>query len=85
MKFTPVWSGPRVTVLADGVKCYRKYAIARDLRGRQIVAETLEWVLSREASQLFSFESICKPAADPASSPDFEEFEDQDHSLPYTD
>jgi hypothetical protein len=48
-----------LAVLADGVKCYRKYAFARDLRGRQIFAETLEWVLSREGGQLFSFESIC--------------------------
>jgi len=48
-----------LAVLADGVNCYRKYAFAHDPEGRQIFAETLEWVISRDAGQLFSFESIC--------------------------
>jgi hypothetical protein len=48
-----------LAVLADGVNCYRKYAFAHDPEGRQVFAETLEWVTSREGGHLFSFEGIC--------------------------
>ena len=48
-----------LAVLADGVKCYKRYAFAHDPQRRQIFAETLEWVISSDSGQLFSFETIC--------------------------
>src|SRR5205807_2678357 len=48
-----------LAVLEDAVDCYQKYAHARDLRGRQLFEESLDWVQSPDRTWLFSFENIC--------------------------
>ena len=48
-----------LAVLEDAVDCYQKYAHARDLRGRQMFEESLDWVQSADRTWLFSFENIC--------------------------
>lgn len=48
-----------LAVLEDAVDCFKKYAYARDPRGRQMYDEAREWVASTDRTWLFSFENIC--------------------------
>jgi len=48
-----------IAVLEDAVDVYRKQAGASDGRGLQLFREAEEWIESRDASWLFSFENIC--------------------------
>ena len=48
-----------VAVVEDAVDIFRKWAGARDRRGRALFRETEEWFESRDHSWVFAFESIC--------------------------
>jgi hypothetical protein len=48
-----------IAILEDAVGIYRKHAGAHDARGRELFAETEEWIESPDGSWIFSFESIC--------------------------
>ncbi len=49
-----------LAVLQDALECYRKYAFARDSRGRQIFSEAREWIFSSDQRWWYSFENICE-------------------------
>jgi hypothetical protein len=48
-----------LAVLEDAVDCYKKYAFAKDPRGRQMFDEAQDWTASSDRTWLFSFENIC--------------------------
>mgnify|MGYP002150125217 CR=1 FL=1 len=50
----------KVAVLEDAIDCFQKYAHTSDLRGRQLFAESYEWIMSPDKRWLFSFENICQ-------------------------
>ena len=49
-----------LAVLEDAIDCFQKYAHTSDLRGRQLFAESYEWIMSPDKRWLFSFENICQ-------------------------
>ncbi|HZR84789.1 MAG TPA: hypothetical protein VFD92_27085 [Candidatus Binatia bacterium] len=49
-----------LAVLEDAIDCYQKYAHTNDLRGRQLFAESVDWIMSPDKRWLFSFENICQ-------------------------
>ena len=49
-----------LAVLEDAIDCYQKYAHTDDLRGRQLFAESYDWIMSPDKRWLFSFENICQ-------------------------
>jgi hypothetical protein len=49
-----------LAVLEDAIDCYQKYAHTNDLRGRQLFAESYDWIMSPDKRWLFSFENICQ-------------------------
>jgi hypothetical protein len=49
-----------LAVLEDAVKCYLKYAPAKDRRGKQHFREAEEWIFQRGSDWLFSFENVCE-------------------------
>ena len=49
-----------LAVLEDAIDCYQKYANTSDLRGRQLFAESQDWIMSPDKRWLFSFENICQ-------------------------
>lgn len=49
-----------LAVLEDAIDCFQKHAHATDLRGKQLFAESWEWIMSPDRRWLFSFENICQ-------------------------
>ena len=49
-----------LAVLEDAIDCYQKYAHTNDQRGRQLFAESYDWIMSPDRRWLFSFENICQ-------------------------
>jgi hypothetical protein len=49
-----------LAVLEDAIDCFQKHAHASDLRGKQLFAESWEWIMSPDRRWLFSFENICQ-------------------------
>ncbi|MFQ5479229.1 MAG: hypothetical protein ACE5E4_11505 [Candidatus Binatia bacterium] len=49
-----------LAVLHDAMDRYRRFALARDPRGRSEFIEAYQWVKSRDRNWLFSFENICE-------------------------
>ena len=49
-----------LAVLQDAVSCFQKYLSARDQKGKALFREIEEWILERDSSRIFSFESICE-------------------------
>ncbi|MDZ7378719.1 MAG: hypothetical protein ONB06_05160 [candidate division KSB1 bacterium] len=49
-----------LAVLQDALECYRKYAFARDNRGRQMFLEARDWIFSSDQRWWYSFENICE-------------------------
>ncbi|MDG2308090.1 MAG: hypothetical protein P8R42_26235 [Candidatus Binatia bacterium] len=49
-----------LAVLEDAIDCFQKYAHTNDLRGKQLFAESYEWIMSPDTRWLFSFENICQ-------------------------
>lgn len=49
-----------LAVLEDAIDCFQKYAHTNDLRGKQLFAESYEWIMSADKRWLFSFENICQ-------------------------
>ena len=49
-----------LAVLEDAIDCFQKYAHTNDLRGKQLFAESYEWIMSPDKRWLFSFENICQ-------------------------
>ncbi|GIW44770.1 MAG: hypothetical protein KatS3mg077_2052 [Candidatus Binatia bacterium] len=49
-----------LAVLQDALECFRKYAFARDSRGRQMFIEAKDWIFSRDQHWWYSFENICE-------------------------
>lgn len=52
--------GLMLAVLEDAIACLRKYAHARDKRGRAQFREAEDWILERESDWIFSFANICE-------------------------
>ena len=49
-----------LAVLEDAIDCFQKYAHTEDSRGKQLFAESYEWIMSPDKAWLFSFENICQ-------------------------
>ncbi|MCX8071201.1 MAG: hypothetical protein N3C12_01935 [Candidatus Binatia bacterium] len=49
-----------LAVLQDALECYRKYAFARDNRGRQMFLEARDWIFNQDRQWWYSFENICE-------------------------
>lgn len=52
--------GLMLAILEDAIKCYVKYASAKDRRGRRQFQEAEEWIFQQGSDWLFSFENICE-------------------------
>lgn len=48
-----------IAVLEDAVSCCRKYANAKDPRGRELFNEAWEWIISEDRAWILSFLNIC--------------------------
>jgi len=48
-----------LAILEDAISCCRRYARARDSRGRRLFADAAAWLASDDRSFVFSFRSIC--------------------------
>jgi hypothetical protein len=48
-----------LAVLEDGVQCFQDNIGATHTKGKQLFAETEEWIFGSDAEWLFSFENVC--------------------------
>jgi hypothetical protein len=48
-----------IAVLEDAINCVTKYRFATDGRGRRLLDEEQQWLLSDETHWPYSFECIC--------------------------
>ena len=48
-----------LAVLEDGIRCFQKYALARNSKGKRLFREAENWILEEDGDWLFSFENIC--------------------------
>lgn len=48
-----------LAILEDAIACLRRYARARDARGRRTFADAAAWLGSDDRTWIFSFRAIC--------------------------
>lgn len=46
-------------VLEDAIDCYKRYATARNGKGKRLFAEAEVWLMEEDGDWLFSFANIC--------------------------
>lgn len=47
-------------ILEDAVLCFQKYLLAKDKKGRSLLVEAEEWILTKDPDWLFSFDNVCE-------------------------
>jgi len=49
-----------LAILRDAVECFQKYLFSKRTKGKVTFQEAEEWIMEKNSSWLYSFESICE-------------------------